>query len=86
MLLRSMDVVRMGVGRGALIFLLIIKNMAGDLQVHFVPVVASSVSAFSTHRNGRLLAVRELCRLITVLLLTPSIIPHTHTEEYQYLA
>lgn len=40
-------------------FLLIIKSMVGDLQVHFVPGVVSSVGTFSTHQNGRLLLVSE---------------------------
>lgn len=42
-------------------FLLIIKSMVGDLHVHFVPGVVSSVGTFSTHQNvhTRLLLVSE---------------------------
>ena len=48
------------------VFLLIIKSMVGGLQVHFVPGMVSSVGAFSTHQNGKLLLVNEFWGLIRV--------------------
>lgn len=74
-----MNEVRVGVRRGALVFFTHYQEYGRGFASAFCAWGGKFSVSLQYTPQWKLLAVREFCRLITVLLPTPSIIPpHTH--------